>query len=67
MKPKDAARTLNELEMPTLLAVVKHMKDSRTAPIMAEMDSIKAKALTVELVTRNRLPFATAGSGEGDG
>lgn len=56
MKPRDAARIFNELEMPTLIAVIERMKDTKTAPIMAEMDSVKAKALTSELAHRNRLP-----------
>lgn len=67
MKPKDAARIFNELEMPTLMAVVEHMKDAKTAPIMAEMDSARAKALTMELAARNRLPFATTNLGEQGG
>ncbi|MBF0093908.1 MAG: hypothetical protein HQL33_08515 [Alphaproteobacteria bacterium] len=65
MKPKDAARIFNELEMPTLLAVIERMKDTKTAPIMAQMDSAKAKALTSELIQRNRLPVpAEAGQDE---
>ncbi|MFN3076226.1 MAG: MotE family protein [Alphaproteobacteria bacterium] len=63
MKPKDAARIFNDLEMPTLMAVIERMKDTKTAPIMAEMDSARAKALTSELAQRNRLPATGVGGG----
>jgi len=56
MKPKDAARIFEELEMAVLLDVVERMKEAKIAPILAGMDSGKAKSVTVELATRRKLP-----------
>jgi flagellar motility protein MotE (MotC chaperone) len=56
MKPKDAARIFEELEMAVLLDVVERMKEAKIAPILASMDPGKAKSVTVELATRRRLP-----------
>lgn len=49
MKPKDAAKIFNELEMPILLKVVSNMKEVKVAPIIASMDSGKARDLSMEL------------------
>ncbi|MGQ9365317.1 MotE family protein [Azospirillum sp. ST 5-10] len=56
MKPKDAARIFEELDMPVLLDVVQRMKESKTAPILAAMDPLKAKEVTSALVERRALP-----------
>jgi len=56
MKPKDAARIFDGLEMPILIAVAEHMKEVKMAPVLAEMSPPMAKALTVELATHRRLP-----------
>lgn len=55
MKPKDAARIFEELDMATLLPVVERMKERKLAAIMAEMNPSKAKEVTVELAQRQRL------------
>lgn len=49
MKPKDAARIFQELDMQTLLLVAERMKERKLAPIMAQMNPSKAKQVTVEL------------------
>ncbi len=49
MKPKDAARIFQELDMETLLLVAEGMKERKLGAIMAEMDPAKAKEVTVEL------------------
>lgn len=49
MKPKDAARIFQELDMETLLLVAERMKERKLAPIMAQMNPGKAKEMTVEL------------------
>jgi flagellar motility protein MotE (MotC chaperone) len=49
MKPKDAARIFQELDMETLLLVAERMKERKLAPIMAQMNPGKAKEVTVEL------------------
>ncbi|MEI7607542.1 MAG: hypothetical protein WCJ64_09165, partial [Rhodospirillaceae bacterium] len=56
MKPKDAARIFEALEMPVLMEVVERMKEAKTAPVLAAMDPIKAKDLTTALAERRRLP-----------
>ena len=61
MKPKDAARIFNSLEMPILLNVVENMKENKVAPIIAQMDAVKATALTEELSTRRRIPLPDQG------
>ncbi|MFK7973434.1 MAG: MotE family protein [Rickettsiaceae bacterium] len=49
MKPKDAAKIFNELEMPVLLKVVSNMKEIRVAPVIASMEPSKARELSIEL------------------
>lgn len=56
MKPKEAARIFETLEMPVLLGVVQKMKPARTAAVMAEMDPQKAKDVTVALTRQDQLP-----------
>lgn len=56
MKPKDAARIFESLDMSILIQVVERMKERRVAPVMAAMQSESAKRLTTELATRKRLP-----------
>jgi flagellar motility protein MotE (MotC chaperone) len=60
MKPKDAARIFEQLDMDILLDVSARMRETKMAPVLAAMKSEKAKALTVQLATRRRLP-ATGG------
>jgi flagellar motility protein MotE (MotC chaperone) len=52
MKPKEAARIFEQLDMPVLLDVAGHMKEMKVAPILAAMDAGKAKALTLALADR---------------
>ncbi len=56
MKPKDAARIFEQLEMEVFLNVVERMREVRTAPILANMAPIKAKTLTTALAARRNLP-----------
>ena len=55
MKPKDAARIFDSLEMPILLAVVQSMKETKVAPILSAMNSAKATALTEEMSVRRQV------------
>lgn len=57
MKPKDAARLLNETETPILVDLVDAMEERRSAPILAEMDAAKVNELTRTLALR-RTPEA---------
>jgi flagellar motility protein MotE (MotC chaperone) len=57
MKPKDAARIFEELDMEVLLEVVERMKERKTAPILAQMNPERAKTVTLELAQRRELPI----------
>ncbi len=63
MKPKDAARIFEQLDMPILLDVVERMSERKIAPIMAEMAPQKAKAVTAELAQRRQMPKPSLGDG----
>jgi flagellar motility protein MotE (MotC chaperone) len=55
MKPADAARIMNTLDMKVLIEVTQRMSERKIAPIMAAMDPSTAKKLTMELATRKPL------------
>ncbi|MGE5537920.1 MAG: MotE family protein [Gemmatimonas sp.] len=55
MKPKDAARIFEQLEMDVLLDVVERMKEAKVAPVLAAMDPEKAKTVTFELAQRRKM------------
>ncbi len=57
MKPKEAARIFEELDMAVLLEVIDRMKERKSAPILAKMNPDKAKEITVELADRHKLPL----------
>ena len=64
MKPKEAAKIFEQLDMPILLDVVEGMKEQKVAPILAEMDPAKALNVTTELATRRQIPTPkTVGGG----
>ena len=63
MKPKDAARIFEELDMDTLLLVAERMKERSLAPIMANMDPGRARDITVDLSRRRQLPQEDAVAG----
>lgn len=56
MKPRDAARIFEELDMDTLLMVAERMKERKLAPIMAKMNPTKATEITVELSRLRQMP-----------
>ena len=56
MKPKDAARIFEVLDLDTLLMVVEGMNERKLAPVMAQMNSERAKEVTVELTRARQLP-----------
>ena len=55
MKPKDAARIFDEVEMPILLLIIDKMSEKKVAPVLAFMDSRKAKSITVQLAEQRRI------------
>ena len=52
MKPADAARILSRLDMPVLLDVLRGMKETKVAPILAAMDPQKARDITANMAAR---------------
>ena len=65
MKPKNAARILEQLEMDVLLDVMERMREAKSAAIFAAMDPAKAKAVTAKLADRRHLPDPGALSKDG--
>lgn len=55
MKPSEAARIFDEVEMPILLLVIDSMAEKKAAPILAAMTPQKAKQLTVELANERKI------------
>lgn len=60
MKPKDAARIFERLDMGVLLDVVKRMQPRKMSAVLAAMDPVVAQELTVELAVGDRLNPAPA-------
>jgi flagellar motility protein MotE (MotC chaperone) len=61
MKPKEAARILEQLDVPVLLTMLSHMREMKAAPILATMDPAKAKAVTLALAEQRKSgPASTA-------
>jgi flagellar motility protein MotE (MotC chaperone) len=56
MKPKEAARIFEQLDLPVLLDVMERMKERGTAAILAAMDPVKAKAVTLGMAGRHPTP-----------
>ena len=55
MKPREAAKIFDELDMPMLIQIVTRMKEIRVAPIIAAMNPSKAKELSIELSKQRSL------------
>lgn len=67
MKPKDAARIFDRLEMPVLIELVQQMNARKMAEILAKMTSASAEALTVEIARQGRqdaVPMPVSADGE---
>ena len=55
MKPKDAAQIFDQLDMTILVELLAHMKENKSAPIMAAMDPKRVKDVTARLINRRSL------------
>lgn len=53
MKPKDAARLFNTMDLEITVAILKGMKPSTSSAILSQMSSDKAQAITAELIGNN--------------
>lgn len=56
MKPKDAAKIFDALDMDILLQVIERMKASKTAPVLAAMTPERAKEVTARIAERRKMP-----------
>lgn len=54
MAPKDAAKVFEQLDMNILMQLVKNMKDSKLAPILAKMTPDKAKEVSTEYIQKQK-------------
>ena len=53
MKPKDAARIFNNMDMDITVTLLKGMKPSASSAILSQMESEKAQAVTAQLIGNN--------------
>ena len=56
MKPADAAKIFNTLEMDILISIIENMNPKVVAKVLAKMNTGSANNITVELATRKKLP-----------
>jgi len=56
MKPKEAARIFDTLEMDVLLSVIGKMSERKSSPILASMNPDKARIVTIRLSEQSKLP-----------
>jgi flagellar motility protein MotE (MotC chaperone) len=56
MKPADAARIMNELDIEVVILVMGTMKPRVAAPIMAKMTPVRARAVSKIILERSKLP-----------
>lgn len=54
MKPAEAANILQGLDLETLLNIMDEMKDGNVSAIIAKMEPVKARVLTIELAQRRK-------------
>jgi flagellar motility protein MotE (MotC chaperone) len=56
MKPKDAARIFDTLDIDVLMSVMSQMSERKLSPIMAEMNPERAKTMTIMMAEQKKLP-----------
>ena len=56
MKPKDAARIFDTLDIPILVDVASRMSERKLSPVMAQMNPERAKTVTILLAEEKSLP-----------
>ena len=55
MKPADAAKILNNMDINVVVEIANAMKEDNAAKIISKMDTNKAKELTIKLAEQKRL------------
>lgn len=56
MKPKDAARIFDTLDLDVLVAVMGEMSERRLSPVLAAMNAERARTITIMLAEQKKLP-----------
>ena len=56
MKPADAARIFNTLDLDILVSVMSRMSERKLSPVLAAMDPERAKTVTIMLAEEKKLP-----------
>ena len=56
MKPKDAARIFDTLDMDVLLSVVSKMSERKVSPVLAAMNPERVRTVTIMLAEQKTLP-----------
>lgn len=56
MKPKDAARIFDTLDLDILVSVVGAMSERKLSPVIAQMNPERARTLTIMLAEQKKLP-----------
>ena len=62
MKPKDAARIFDTLDIDVLVAVITKMSTRKVAPIMAAMNAERARTITIMMAEQKQLPSLPGGN-----
>lgn len=56
MKPSDAARIFNTLDITVLIDVMTQMSERKSAPVLAAMDADRARTVTILMAQQKKLP-----------
>lgn len=56
MKPKDAARIFDTLDLDVLVSVMSQMSERKLSPILAAMNAERARTMTIMLAEQKQLP-----------
>lgn len=62
MKPKDAARIFDTLDLDILIGVMSRMSERKMSPILAAMNPERARTVTIMLAQQKQLPVLPAGN-----
>lgn len=57
MKPKDAARIFDTLDVDVLVSVITKMSERKIAPVLAAMNPERARTVTIMMAEQNQLPI----------
>jgi len=64
MKPQEAAKIFEQMDLTTLVEMVERMSERKVAPVLAAMNPVRAKQVTTEL-SKRRKPGDTIGAASG--